>query len=685
MAAVKSPPAPPPAPAQPAPSSDELFDEFERRAWLPPEQISVPEWAEKYRYLSRRQSSRVGRWRNPSAPHVIGIMRMADRPGVEQLNILKCSQGSASEALRSCIGKWAHLDADPMLLVLPDKDTGKAIIHHRIIPLFEDTEVLRQLATGRRWDKKNNELSLNNGFTLRLGFSGSIASVASHPARRVICDERSKFQSDGRVSIADSIAARTTTYEHPLVVNISSPGPEPDPTTELYEASQIKLQRFMACPHCGRYQVLTLARLKWEPTAKEEPDKSKRAAIVVDQKSAWIECENPTCNKRITDAHKRQLALAGYWATPDQGWKLYDDGREEGQIPKGTRVGMHVPAFVTLEPKHRLYKIAEQYILALGSIEALTGFYNETLGEVFRETVVNTTTSAFARKCRPNAESGFAPGKAMVIPAWASRLLLTVDTQKDHFYFVLRAWGQAMRSRRIHHGRVLHFEELDELFYRTRFPYENNVFPALGCWMCGIDSGGGKMGLPGSRTDEVYTWCNRDPARLKPLKGESEPRDQPIRWRRVTYEPPDRKRSPYVVFLHLIDSGHFNDILAGAIEQTLPHVNTKTGEVEGEVDQWELNDADDDEYNRHMSAVHKVRVRSRGRPIERWIPKSTGARHDYRDTEKYQFAMAQIAGFAALPSPEQLVQQRKLEEQANRQTPRGITMPDGRPFLATRR
>jgi hypothetical protein len=138
-------------------------------------------------------------------------MLMCVRIGVEVVTILKASQIGVSEAMRCVIGFWAHLEPDPLLLVLPDKEAGKTIVRDRLMPLFEDTPVLAELSTGRRWDMKNSEIVLSNGFTLRLGYSGSITSVAAHPARRVICDERSKFQDDGKVSIADSINARTST------------------------------------------------------------------------------------------------------------------------------------------------------------------------------------------------------------------------------------------------------------------------------------------------------------------------------------------------------------------------------------------------------------------------------------------------------------------------------------------
>ena len=679
---------------QPTTDPPPLWTDKERAAWRPPERIDAPAWAEKHRYLTRRQSSRPGPWRNSAAPYLIGVMLLCCRVGVEVLTILKASQIGLSEAIRNVIGRWAHLEPDPVLLILPDKDKGKSIVHHRIIPLFEDTPALRALSTGRRWDQKNDELLLANGFTLRLGYSGSISSVASDPARRAVCDERSKFQNDGRVSIADSIEARTSTYDNSIVINLSTPGADPDPTDELFEAATVKLFYFIACPHCGREQRLTFDALEWAPKKRDEPDKNKRAAAIEANASAWLNCVNPRCAElhpeaagRITDDQRRAAIPHGVWATEDLGWRLYKDGREVGTWPAGgTHVGMHAPAFLSLAHKHRLHKIAQKFVRAEGDPVATAGVYNELFAEVFRPATSLATTSIFERKCRADAESGFVPPRARLLPKWAARLVMTVDTQQDHFYFVVRAYGYGGRSRRIHHGKCTSFEELTDLADEARYAYEDDCLAPARVYMTGIDSGGGKMGLDGSRTDAVYRWCLRDPVRRKPLKGESEPKgDQPIRWRRVTYTPPGGKRSPYEVILWLINSHHHQDILSSDIEARIAGIDLKTGEVVPDAaDRWELNDVDDEEFNRHLSNMKKALVRSRGRAVERWIPKTTGARHDYRDCEVYQESMAHgPAQCLALPTEQQLIAMARAP--AAPVSSGGVRMPDGRPFMATKR
>jgi hypothetical protein len=72
-------------------------------------------------------------------------------------------------------------------------------------------------------------------------------------------------------------------------------------------------------------------------------------------------------------------------------------------------------------------------------------------------------------------------------------------------------------------------------------------------------------------------------------------------------QPPDASRSPYVVRLHFLDPTYWRDLLAGYIAGKTQIVDPATGEVKsGESWQWLLNDENDEEYNRHLSEVHKV-------------------------------------------------------------------------------
>lgn len=653
---------------------DDLESAF-RAALEPPEELNPAEWAERHRVLTRRQSSRPGRWRNAEAPYLVGIMLMCVRAGIEVLTILKAAQIGVSEAMRCVIGYLAHLHPDPVLLVLPDKETGEGIVKHRLIPLLEDTPVLRNLLTGRAHDLSKGEVLLDNGFTLRLGWSGSASSLASHPARYVVNDERSKFQDGGKEADPESLAAeRTSTYADSKVINLSTPAEDPDPTAEGFESSPLKLYVFVPCPHCGRYQRLVWDRVRWEPSREQEPDKDRRAAAIEAAGSAWYECEG--CSQRILDRHRRRMVNAGYWGTGDEGesaWKLWVDGREEGKLPRVKHVGMQVSALYSLAAKHSFVSLAGQFVRAEGDAKRLQAFKNSKLGEVFRHQVQAARPSSFSLKCRPDAETGFVPIAAGRVARWASRLLMTVDTQKDHFYVVIRAWGHRMRSHRVLHRKVATFDDLHHLFHYAWFHYEEDAYPPLKCHMLAIDSGGGKMGLDASRTDAVYRFCLSDPTFLRPLKGDPALERSGQAWDLGNVNIDNRQ----LKMLLRVNSQYFNDVLAAAIDGTVMTVEPETGEAT-EAPQWMLNDEDDPEYNAHLANMHKI-LQRRGRGHrEAWDAKTGGARVDYRMCEVYQFALAHGLGNCAMLPPEsELAAQHKAALAGVAETPRPTFNPMG--------
>lgn len=689
----------------PPPAARPTWSDAERSAWAPPEELNPAEWAEKYRVLQRGQSSRPGPWRNANQPAAVGLMVLAALREIREIWIKKSAQFGASEIIRNILGRAAHLQPNPWLLVMPDEKSGRKVFKKNYVPLFEKTAVLEPLLTGRVADKTLEVVTLSNGFELFLGYAGSPASVATHPYAGAVCDEVDKYPAAAQQ--ADPVAevrARLLTYEAQEIsklIGLSTPSTPTGRIAVEYDACPIKLHYYAPCPHCGEAFRPRFDRLVWEKFP-EIPDLPLKAATILEHKAAWLECdhcagqvkpgESYPAEKRIDEYQRKAMLVRGWWATDDQGWRIYTDGRIEGKKPIGTKVGVHVHGLIDLSTT--LHGLAAGFVECGKDVEKLKGFRTTKLGEEWHDTTSTATASIFRAKSSPNEETGFIPGKAKVIPTWASRLVMTVDSQKSYFWFVIRAWGHGLRSQRIHHGRATSFTELEDLYYNAYFPYAGDAFPARRCFgdaPLAIDSGGGmdRTEAEHSITDNVYQWCLKDPQWRFPLKGASKPFEERIRWKDITYTPPGQQgiaRSPYVVRLHFIDPVYWRDLLAGYIAGTVQQLNTDTGEVI-EVEQWGLNDWCDDEYNRHLSAVHKVRKKKGRGWVEVYEPKTGGGRHDYHDLESYQIAWAHgPAKCQMLPSPKQMQQMAQARsEQAKAPPPPAIRMPDGRPFFSVHR
>ncbi len=674
----------------------ERWSKRERRAWQVPEPLSPSQWAQKFRVLPRSQSSRPGPWRNANAPYLAGIMDLTARPGIEEITIMKAAQVGVSEAIRNVIAMRAEREPDPTLLVLPDEHIGRRIMARRIVPLFRDTPCLRDLATGIARDVQLNSVTLANGASIQLGWAGSPATLAADPVRVVINDEVDKFPPwSGRESDPITLGyARTRTYEgRRLIINISTPTTEHGLIALRMADCPIQLCYFVPCPLCGEYQRLLFGQMRWKKMG--QPDAKAEVALLERTQEAWFECLH--CQGRIDEQHKADIVQRGVWATEEQ--EIDTDGTVHGDWPPRRRVGVHIWAAYCLWTPW--WQIAAEYVAAKDNPVALMGFTNATLGETFQQQITPSSTSIYREKCRRGA------GPAGVLPLWTRYLLASADVQKSCIYYVVRCWGDGMRSRRIDHGIVENFELLRQRVLRRAWPAEGGRHGSMAIDLLGIDSGGGLTGGEMTRTEEVYRFALSDPARVRPLKGMAEPTGNWYRTKHVVYTPPGMKRNPLSVVLTLLDTNSLKDQISSKIgaRMSVP-VDPGCGDVPPknpylpdqpvgnmfDVDAWQLNDFDDEEYNRQMASEHKVLIRRGTTQVERWVPIKGGAANHYWDCEVYNLGLAKMFEqylLAPPPSAEQPPQpgdpKRRERRGQSLQDRMGLNLRrgDDRPWLPT--
>ena len=600
----------------------------ERDAWRPPERIKPSVWAERNRVLPRGQSPRPGPWRNANAPYLRGIMDLPAAQGVSEINIMKAAQVGGSEAIRNTLGCWCATDPEPIGIALPDREKGRKIVGNRIIPMFTGTPCLSVLMGDAAKDTQSSQIKLVNGVILHLMWAGSASSMASDPMCRAVCDEVDKFR-DWAGQDADPVSLvrkRLRTYEDRAIqVNISTPTTRYGKICQLFEASTVKLFFFVPCPHCGTFQRMTFPQVKWvKPEA--EYDRKALAAEIEKCRSAWYECAH--CEKRIDEDDKAVMVAAGRWKTEDGN---VQDAEAVGRWPNGTRIGMQISALYCSWVSWS--QVAAEFLRSVGDVTALFDFRTGTLGEPFEDQVERVTVDVFAGKCSPGA---LPEG---IIPRWAVRLIATVDTQHDHFYCVVRAWGSEMRSHRVWHGQLETFADLDDLCLTRLWDVEYATFSPMRCDLVLIDSGGTKLkGDEASRTSEVYRWALPRKVKVRPIKGASRPRGGVFIWPGKGFmDDGQSSRKNKQLRVWQLDTHHFNDELQSLI-------------LDDDTSRWELNGRCDDDYNAHMSAVHKIAMRRGNQVKETWVPVTAGARHDYRDCEVYQIAAAYMANVHTLPS-----------------------------------
>jgi len=631
-----------------------VFNAAERRAWAPPPRLKPSEWAEQFRVLQPGQSNQPGPWRNSAAPYLAGFMDLAGAVNVNQLNVMKGGQEGFSEACRNLLAMWAHIDPDPCGLTLPDKEKGHNIVNNRIIPMFETTACLRSLFTKKACDIRQGQIKLLNGFLMHLMWARSPSSTSSDPMRRVINDEVDKagFSAwgGGEPAAVSRTWKRLRTYgDRKLQINLSTPTNQSGVIYNLFVNSSVQLYWMVACPICRHRQRLSFRQLRWKKL-DAKADLAKQAATIMAENAVWYECSD--CGGAITSDMKKAMIRGGYYGTVDGRITHAEDIAE---WPRGTTIGIHVGALNCLWEEWS--DMVSEFILATNDPAKMFNFRTETLGEPWEESVDRTTPSVYSAKCK---RAALAEG---VVPKWAARLLATVDTQHDHFYGVIRAWGPEMRSQRVWHGRLETFAEVEKVCMQQAWRCETTDRPPMRPYSLLIDSGGTKLeGDVAGRTMQVYAWANRHRGMVRPVKGASKPRDGQFMWEGKGYlgkTSRSRKGRPSVR-LWLLDTNHFQDLLATLIE-----VGTQEGD-DPATERWLLNKRNDDEYNWHMANMHKTMVQAKSGLLEKWVPIEVGAPEHFRDCEVYQVASAYMAMIHQLPTMDAFLRHQDNEAKEHR-------------------
>lgn len=693
-------------------------------AWYWPELLAPAEWAERYRWLELGESDRTGPWKNCNAPYLIGMMNLAAKGGVEQLAIKKATQLGVSEMMRNLMGCFAHQDPAPMGLLLPDKEKGREIVENKVLPFFRKNFVrhpdLRQLLSPRMHDMKKGQIALANGFILHLMWSGSPSSTASNPMKRALCDEVNKFAqwSGNDADPVSLVRNRLKTYADSLLVLVSSPTLASEGISVHFNASTDHLYFLVPCPSCGTRQRLVWEGIKIVPGAVAMEDRNAAAAQIRRSPSdCWYECVE--CHARWDERDKRRAVLGGKWGTVGED-EITGDGRiadaeAVDEYPAGTRLGLQLGSFYALWESCTLAHIAAGWMLARGNLTAMFDWRTGMCGEDFEEIVERVSVVDLSERANTTAYP------ESVLPWWTDKLIAAVDTQKDHFWLVLRAWGAGMRSRRVWHGRVESFADLDRLCFQTPWASEDKRIPARRADKVVIDSGGTRHvaaeghehdladaaeyegGLGISRTMEVYQWAmERAALGVEAIKGDARPRPgEFIRRGRGMYVT-DRAKTPLTIWL--LDTHHFQDELAYLMNEPVAEaremIDPSTGEVRPATSEeleaaerlWQLNARHDPEYLRHMGNLQKVTVKDpRGNQQTLWRKKGPGVRVDYRACEGYQVAAAYRAGVHTLPTlaewgrmRDEEIAVREQAAQAPPSPPAQFVPPRGGSFVATR-
>ncbi len=569
-----------------------LFMRCIHKALSRPEQLTVSEWAAKYRILDD-SSSLPGRWSNTVTPYLVGIMDCFNDPYVQFINFVKPTQVGGTEALINALGWIITKNPSPTMIVYPTDELAKGISNNRLKPALAKTPELAE----RFYRTKSNELNLRfrGGTKVYIRSGGSPSQLASYPIRYLLFDEIDKMPGASKKEASPYKLAeeRTRTYIYSRkIYTCSTPTLKTNYIWQFHEAAEEQRYYYVPCPHCGEYIILKWAQIKFIDDPEKKLTPQERAA------TAQYYCQ--ACGAEITDKEKPGMLCRGEWRDTKKTCK-----------GKARRVSFHLNALYSFFLSWS--DIAYEFLSSKDDPEKLQNFRNSWLAEPWEDTKLKTDKDLVMERQAPEPQG--------VVPEWAVMLTAGVDVQRTSIYFDIVAFGAKLTSQSILHGQLMSLNELERYMNAEFHKVNGESFVPL---LTLIDSGDGET------TDEIYEFCMNYEWAV-PCKGSS--RELSTHYKVSTI---NKKNAVYDgQQLILVDGGKYKDTIAYRL-------NKKNG-----LGACMVHADCDEEYAAQLTAEHKVAEGSgRNRRLV-WRTKVTHGDNHFLDCRVYAFAAADIRGIRA--------------------------------------
>ena len=160
----------------------------------PPENLTVAEWADKYRRLPAT-AAEAGPWRTSRTPYLREPMEAFTDPKVHRIVMVAASQVGKSEFELNIIAYIIDQDPGSILFVQPTLDDARKFSRLRIAPMISDSKRLKAKVSDIKAKDSGNTMLQKSfpGGMLTITGSNSASALASTPARYILGDERDRW------------------------------------------------------------------------------------------------------------------------------------------------------------------------------------------------------------------------------------------------------------------------------------------------------------------------------------------------------------------------------------------------------------------------------------------------------------------------------------------------------------
>lgn len=270
----------------------QFFNSFQPR-----EQLTVAEWAERYRFLEKGSTSKPGRYDFGAGPYQREPQESYTDPKVQVTVLMWASRTGKTETLNNLDGYIIDHDPKAVLVVYPTLDSATKWRKEFFNPMIRATPRLRGKINIKARHADNTMLSLKfpGGHIAAIG-TNSPSGFRQIQAPVVRCDEIDAME-DGKEGDPIALAfKRADNYADSIQVLSSTPTIKGHSRIETWMERSDYRQWFCKCVQCGFAQVLKWGQVRWPEDKPEE---------------ARYHCEQ--CEHPHTDAERREMVENGEW------------------------------------------------------------------------------------------------------------------------------------------------------------------------------------------------------------------------------------------------------------------------------------------------------------------------------------------------------------------------------------
>ena len=558
----------------------------------PPPELTLSEWADRYRMLSAENSAEPGRWHTDKAPYQREIMDAIGNPHIRKVVIMSAAQIGKTAMLMNMLGFYMHHFPAPVLVIQPTLDMAQTFSKDMLAPMLRDTPVLRNLVDTKSRYSGNTILKKNfpGGHVSIIG-ANSAAGLRMRPIKVLLADEVDAYPASAGTEGDPLLLGqkRQTTFWDKKTVIVSTPGLKGSSRIATEYAESTREEWNVPCPRCGHYQPLA-----WR-------------GIVFDKEN-------------LTKGVRFQCEKCGVQSSEYEWKKASRRGRFVAENPAAETRGFHLNTLAStfcgwIEVVEK-FLVANE-LLKLGDPEKMKTWVNTELGEPWEEP--GSTLEENELLSRREIYDAEVPDDVLVLTAG-------VDVQDDRFEVEVVGWGVGKESWGIRYqkifGDMLKDQVWNDLDAFLQTPFRKADGTVMNILAACIDSGG-------HYSTQVYRFTvERYERRIWAIKGKGGAEVPYIR------NPTTNNRVKAPLFIIGVDAGK------ALLYQRLKHPTKGPNYCH-----FPLNETAgyDEDYFKGLTAEKMVQRFRKGRAVVVWeLKDSAHKRNEPLDLRNYATAALEI-------------------------------------------